>query len=31
MRCASLDRVRAKDVLMRSSMIASMRRADAIT
>ena len=31
MRCASLDRVRAKDVLMRFSMIASMRRADAIT
>jgi 3-(3-hydroxy-phenyl)propionate hydroxylase len=31
MRRASLDRVRAKDVLMRSSMIASMRRADAIT
>jgi 3-(3-hydroxy-phenyl)propionate hydroxylase len=31
MRCASLDRVRAKDVLMRSSMIASMRRANAIT
>ena len=31
MRCASLDRLRAKDVLMRSSMIASMRRADAIT
>jgi 3-(3-hydroxy-phenyl)propionate hydroxylase len=31
MRHASLDRVRAKDVLMRSSMIASMRRANAIT
>jgi 3-(3-hydroxy-phenyl)propionate hydroxylase len=31
MRRASLDRVRAKDVLMRSSMIASMRRANAIT
>jgi 3-(3-hydroxy-phenyl)propionate hydroxylase len=31
MRCASLDRVRAKEVLMRSSMIASMRRANAIT
>jgi 3-(3-hydroxy-phenyl)propionate hydroxylase len=31
MRRASLDRARAKDVLMRSSMIASMRRANAIT
>ncbi len=31
LRCASLDRVRAKAVLMRSSMIASMRRANAIT
>jgi 3-(3-hydroxy-phenyl)propionate hydroxylase len=31
MRCASLDRARAKEVLMRSSMIASMRRANAIT
>src|SRR5712692_1382901 len=31
MRQASLDPARAKDVLMRSSMIASMRRANAIT
>jgi 3-(3-hydroxy-phenyl)propionate hydroxylase len=31
MRYASLDRARAKEVLMRSSMIASMRRANAIT
>ncbi len=31
MRCASLDRARAKEVLMRSSMIASMRRANAVT
>jgi 3-(3-hydroxy-phenyl)propionate hydroxylase len=31
MRYASLDRARAKEVLMRSSMIASMRRAKAIT
>jgi 3-(3-hydroxy-phenyl)propionate hydroxylase len=31
MRRAACDPVRAKEVLMRSSMIASMRRANAIT
>lgn len=31
MRCASLEPARAKEVLMRSSMIASMRRANAIS